>query len=235
MTPYCAHCNISLKLAGTPPEGLGKLVTGQLICTDCYDQVMAKNPQIVVNNLSLFAARTLIASPPPGVAPDTDYLFRQLDSEVLDKMHQPGEQLFAMVAGFNTGGFGILAATNQRLFFIRKGSKDTLIKDLGVHQPNSLKYEVGSMFATISIVSGDSVVKITNVDNDQARAFCSKAATRLQASQKSAAVAVPPTLIIQAPQPIDLATQIERLAALKERGLLTQEEFEAQKRRLLGS
>jgi hypothetical protein len=232
MIPYCAQCNTSLKLAGTPPNGLGKLATGQLICTDCYDQALAKNPQAVINNLSLFAVRALILGTPPGVAPDTDYLFKQLDQEVLDKMHQPDEQLFAMVSGYNTGGFGILAATNQRLFFIRKGSKDTLIKDLGVHQPDSLKYEAGGMFATISIVSGDSVVKITNVDNELARAFCSKAKARLQASQKSPAV--PPTLIIQAPQPIDLATQIERLAALKERGLLTQEEFEMQKKRLLG-
>jgi uncharacterized membrane protein YdbT with pleckstrin-like domain len=34
--------------------------------------------------------------------------------------------------------------------------------------------------------------------------------------------------------PVDVATQLERLAALRDRGVLTDDEFEVQKRRLLG-
>ena len=45
----------------------------------------------------------------------------------------------------------------------------------------------------------------------------------------------PPPAAAPAPPPADLVTQLKELAALKDQGILTQEEFDVQKARILGS
>ncbi|HSO52472.1 MAG TPA: SHOCT domain-containing protein [Actinomycetes bacterium] len=47
--------------------------------------------------------------------------------------------------------------------------------------------------------------------------------------------AQPPPPVAAPPPPADLVTQLRELAELKDQGILTQQEFDAQKARLLGS
>lgn len=47
--------------------------------------------------------------------------------------------------------------------------------------------------------------------------------------------AQPPPMLEPPPPPADLVTQLRELADLKDQGILTQQEFDAQKARLLGS
>jgi hypothetical protein len=53
--------------------------------------------------------------------------------------------------------------------------------------------------------------------------------------QQAAPAAPPPDQYYEAPaQQVDVITQLERLGALKQQGLLTDAEFEAEKKKLLG-
>jgi hypothetical protein len=58
----------------------------------------------------------------------------------------------------------------------------------------------------------------------------SQAAAQQQAAQAAQAAAPPPA----APAELDDVAQIQKYAALKGQGLLTEEEFEAKKRQILG-
>ncbi len=76
--------------------------------------------------------------------------------------------------------------------------------------------------------------------NAQAYASAMNAATAQQPPQQSAPpppqeqYAPPAPEYVQAPQD-DVITQLERLGALKAQGILTEEEFQVQKAKLLGS
>jgi hypothetical protein len=56
-----------------------------------------------------------------------------------------------------------------------------------------------------------------------------------QAWEQQQAAPPPPLAPPPAPPPADLVTQLRELAELKDQGILTQQEFDTQKARLLGS
>jgi len=68
--------------------------------------------------------------------------------------------------------------------------------------------------------------------NKDAQAYAQAEATYVQTAQQ-AAPPPPPEAAAPAPAQEDVITQIERLGALKAQGLLTEEEFAAQKAKLL--
>ncbi len=78
--------------------------------------------------------------------------------------------------------------------------------------------------ARVAVVSGTATAVSNNVSRRQAEKWSAQ-------DQQAAA---------QAPQPIaaggdDTVEQLQKLAALKEQGILTQEEFDSQKAKILGS
>ncbi len=64
-----------------------------------------------------------------------------------------------------------------------------------------------------------------------ARRTSRRTSRRMAASQPEPQAAPPPAA---APAPQDDMTQIQQLATMKDQGLLTQEEFEAKKKQILG-
>jgi membrane protease subunit (stomatin/prohibitin family) len=61
-----------------------------------------------------------------------------------------------------------------------------------------------------------------------------KSAQRSQAAAQQEAPAAPQQAPAAAPPELDDAAQIQKYAELKEQGLITQEEFEAKKKQILG-
>ena len=87
---------------------------------------------------------------------------------------------------------------------------------------------VGTMART-AVVAGTATAVSGGVSRrQQARAQESADA---QAREQQQAAPPPP----MAPPPADLVTQLRELAELKDQGILTQQEFDVQKARLLGS
>jgi hypothetical protein len=83
--------------------------------------------------------------------------------------------------------------------------------------------------ARVAVVSGTATAVSNRVSRRQANRWSG------QEEQQYAEQAPPPAAVPAAPSEDDAIAQIEKLGALKEKGLLTDEEFTAQKAKLLGS
>jgi len=79
-----------------------------------------------------------------------------------------------------------------------------------------------------AVVAGTATAVSNRVSRRQANRWSS------QEEQQYAEQAPPPAAAPAAPSEDDAIAQIEKLGALKEKGLLTEEEFTAQKSKLLG-
>jgi hypothetical protein len=138
------------------------------------------------------------------------------------------EEMFALVRGIYNNGRGILVATNKRLIFVDKGFISGLkVEDFGLDKISSIQYETGIVFASIKIMASGNTAKIEYVDKGAARIFCEKVRTKLSETKSNAA----PVTIVQSQ--LDVADQLSKLAKLKDQGILTQDEFDAQKKKLL--
>jgi hypothetical protein len=82
--------------------------------------------------------------------------------------------------------------------------------------------------ARVAVVSGTATAVSNRVSRRQANRWSG------QEEQQYAEQAPPPAAAPAAPSEDDAIAQIEKLGALKEKGLLTEEEFSAQKAKLLG-
>ena len=71
-------------------------------------------------------------------------------------------------------------------------------------------------------------------DPNAFRAEMMQRGTEMQQQAMAAMQAAKPSAQVRGPRPNDPVDRLERLAALKDRGLITDDEFEQQKRRILG-
>lgn len=88
----------------------------------------------------------------------------------------------------------------------------------------SIQYETGLLLGEIKIHTSGNIAKIDNVEKANARAFAEFVRNKLSQPKETT------TVINNQPNVLD---QLEKLAKLKEKGILTQEEFEIQKKKLL--
>lgn len=89
---------------------------------------------------------------------------------------------------------------------------------------------IGTMARTAVVAGTATAVSGGVARRQQARAQESAEAEAWREQQ-----AQPPPPVAAPPLPADLVTQLRELAELKDQGILTQQEFDAQKARLLGS
>ena len=141
---------------------------------------------------------------------------------------------------------GILVATDKRLIFVNKGMVGgrLRVEDFPYDKIASIQYDTGKILgdyhwsdmdrkAKITIFASGNKAEIEQVHKKQVRDFCEY--VRARTTPASAPVSAP----AQPASPAvargdDVIEQLERLARLRQEGVLTQEEFDAQKRRLLG-
>lgn len=153
---------------------------------------------------------------------------RKLEVDELPRILSADETIIAYAAGTYNGGTGLLIATERRLLFVEKGVFSGLkTEDFGLDKVTSIQCDTGFMSAELKIMASGNVARITKVDNVLARTFSD--VVRAKLSEPKAATS---TTVIQ--QPVDVADQLLKLSQLKDQGILTQEEFDGEKKRLLG-
>lgn len=236
----CGNCSTELKFANTPVLGAGKLASGETLCLDCFRKILQLDRTANTKKFTLDEVKAKLSS----VQLTTDRIQGQLEKIGLTKSSAlfgrkeiaelpaiipEGEEIFGLVQGVYNGGQGILVATDRRLLFVDKGLLYGLkVEDFGLDKVTSIQIETGLIFADIKIMASGNIAKITNVEKTGGRAFCEKVRAKLSEPKASAA----PVTVVH--QQVDVADQLGKLAALKDQGILTQEEFDAQKKKLLG-
>jgi hypothetical protein len=135
------------------------------------------------------------------------------------------EDILDLVQGSHNNGTGVLAATQERLLFVDKGMLYGLkVEDFPLDKVSSIQYGTGLLLGSITIFASGNKAEIKNVDKGFARRFAEGVRERMAAAKAKPAHAA-------AASSID---ELERLAALREKGHVTEEEFNLRKRQLLG-
>lgn len=119
----------------------------------------------------------------------------------------------------------ILVATDRRLIFIDKEFMYGLkVEDFSYDKISSIQYETALLLGSIDIHVSDDVVAIDGVGKYEAELFCEKVRDFMSR----------PKEYFQNPSQSGTLIQLEQLGKLRESGVLSEEEFTEQKRKLLG-
>ena len=151
------------------------------------------------------------------------------------------EQVRGALQGLYGGGQGLLVATDRRLVFVDKKLIGNRVKveDFPYDSISSIQYELKMLFATVTIFASGNKAEIEQVmPKALARSFCEAVRALIsggdyrQLADRDGASVQPESK----PSSVDqMADALERLADLRDRGLLSDEEFAEQKQRLLST
>lgn len=156
------------------------------------------------------------------------YFLGRKEVKELPNIIQDNERIEYLIQGLYNDGHGVLVCTNTRLIFIDKGLLYGLkVEDFPIDKIGSVSYEVGLMWGKFIITSSGNDAVIKQVDKHQIKKFAEHVTKRLNDKSSN-------TISNQSSQD-DLVSKLERLAALKEKGILTDEEFAEQKAKILNS
>lgn len=133
-----------------------------------------------------------------------------------------------MVQGQYNTGIGILVATNKRLLFVDKGLIYGLhVEDFPYDKITSIQYKTGLLYGEIKIFASGNKADIGGIIKKQTRDFAEYVRARISGIKEHASI---PENQLSSD---DVITQLERLAKLKEQGILSDEEFLSQKNKIL--
>ena len=154
----------------------------------------------------------------------------------LPKILWDDEQVLDLVQGFYNNGTGILVATQKRLLFVDKGLLGGLkVEDFPLDKISSLQYSTGIVLGEITVFTSGNKAMIKRVEKRQARSFAEGVRARIEGRSHSATVnTLPVSSQATAPVPASASDELAKLGALKIQGLLSEEEFTAAKKKLLG-
>ena len=142
------------------------------------------------------------------------------------------ETILALTSGMMDGNTWLIVCTEKRVVFLDKGMIYGLKqRETPLERINSIEQTTGMIFGSIGIWDGASHMEIRRVMKKTVRPFVEAvnrardALKRAEGRNRSSA----------GTSGADLASQLERLADLRDRGILTDEEFQTQKSKLLGA
>lgn len=238
----CPSCNleISSKNANThlPLFNLGKLSDGKRLCAKCFTTLNKRNSTLATNtkkytyeqideilksdaNKKNSVEEQLLSI---GINSKSTFWGRK-ELKELPNILSENEKIKGMIIGTYNGGSGILVATDYRLIFIDKGFLYGLkTEDFGYDKITSVQFESGIINSTVKIMASGNEAKIEYVEKSSGRDFADLV-RRILAQPKNNTVTIE--------DKPDIISQIEKLAKLKENGILSEEEFNEQKKKLL--
>jgi hypothetical protein len=141
----------------------------------------------------------------------------------LPKILRDGETIkFAAIGTFGKGGNGLCVTTSERVLFVFVGSLSGLsVEEFPLNAITST--QVNSSWLTSDLI-------ITAAGNTTKFMITEKSITQ---NLRNAIVNAQAEFAKPKAEAIDIVSQLEKLAALKEKGILTDEEFQEQKKKLL--
>ena len=241
----CALCSKELKFLNTPTFGSGKLSDGGTVCMKCYQSINKADPGIAfklkkyslsdIQNLlqqkvnsegELISKLEEIKNEIKNLKVDNiSTFFGRKEINELPNILASEEKIDNIIQGTYNKGQGILVSTNRRLIFVDKGLVFGLkVEDFPLDKITSIQYETGLIFGTVKIHTSGNIAVIENVEKSSARKFAEFVRDKL--SQ-------PKVNNVQDSNKPDVFEQLEKLAKLKESGILLDEEFNEQKKKLL--
>lgn len=145
----------------------------------------------------------------------------------LPKILADNEHLLYITSGFLDGNTWLISCTDKRIIFLDKGMVFGLKqKEIPIEKINSIEHKKGLMFGEITIWDGASKIFIKNISKIGVDTMIKCINGALDAIKSN-------HMPIRNNNSNDVASQLEKLFNLKVNGVLTEEEFQRQKQRVL--
>jgi len=162
-----------------------------------------------------------------------DYqLFTKKELNYLPEVLQEGEEILAFTSGFMEEDTWLIVLTDKRIIFLNKGMifglKQMVIP---LDRINSVSGETGLVFGKIYIEDGAKERVIKNVMKHTVKPFTNMVMDAIENYKKKFSNDVSNTQLEQKQDPYE---QLEKLASLKDKGIITEEEFNKAKKNILG-
>jgi hypothetical protein len=236
----CVICETKLGFLNRPTFGQGKLTDGNEICYNCFIKYGSSSTNF--KKMSSETVKEFIASK-DVINDDNNNRLIEIKSQIqnlkldnisnflarkeineLPKILADNEFIDHIVQGTYNGGQGILVSTNRRLIFIDKGFLYGLkVEDFPLDKISSIQYETGLLLGNIKIHTSGNFAKIENIEKVSARIFSEFVRNKLSQPKESTSQILQPNIL----------DQLEKLAKLKENGIISEEEFNENKKKLL--
>ncbi|WP_204230881.1 PH domain-containing protein [Aeromonas salmonicida] len=160
-----------------------------------------------------------------------DLFFTKKELDHLPEIILDGERVISFTSGMMDGNTWLITLTDKRIIFLDKGMLYGLKQAvIDLNKVNAVSGETGLILGSISIQDGAATRTIKNVQKKTVVNFTNKVRDALEARKLPQSPHPTPT---NSAETIDIIFQLERLAALKDNGILSQDEFEQQKRKLI--
>lgn len=234
----CPICDTKLTIANKPMFKTGLLANGETICHPCKvrtinNGIEGKLTQYTPNDLiEMFSSeneridiinKQIENSKTPNA---TNWLGKKEVKE-LPNIIQSNEVIKCLIQGIYNKGNGLLVLTDKRLIFIDKGFVNLKTEDFPLKRISSIQFESGILYAKIKIHTSSNIAEIENVDKVQGKEFVNFVKSQIEESENNGNK----SKVIQ--QQPDILLQIEKLSELKDKGILTEDEFNDKKAKLL--
>jgi hypothetical protein len=145
----------------------------------------------------------------------------------LDEHLWPDEHVGEMTTGYYGGGTGLIVLTDRRLFFLKDGWVNKTHEDFPLEKVSSVAFSSGLLLGKITVFASGNKAEIENVEKKDGKRIVDNMRARLSAAMVPAPQAAPAA---QASSPIE---QLKELGALREAGVVSDQEFAAKKVELL--
>lgn len=154
-------------------------------------------------------------------------IFGRREIKALPDILWDNENIENIVQGFYKSGNGILVATDRRLVFVSKGMIYGLdVEDFPYEKITSVQYKTGLLMGRITIFASGNKADISNIEKKSAKNFGDYIQAKLNRKDEVKSIS-------STTGNINPVAELEKLAALKHQGLLSDDEFSEMKRRIL--
>ena len=142
-----------------------------------------------------------------------------------------GETLEYLMSGFMNGNTWLIVCTNKRILFLDKGLIFGCKQlEIPLDKVNSVETSKGLLLGSIKIWDGASAMKIDNVQKFALQPFVTAVNNAREALKNNNQQ----IKVEKNNDTNDYIKELEKLAELKEKGIITEEEFLSKKKQLLG-
>jgi hypothetical protein len=145
----------------------------------------------------------------------------------ISAMLHPGEYLLDVLQGQYGNQTGVLLRSTARVLFFAKGIVSTKVEEFALDKITSVQYSTGLMLGDVTIFASGNKAEIKATVKAHTKPFVDGLRGQLEEIKTR-------SMASNVPSPNSMMAELEKLASLKERGLLSDEEFAAGKRKILG-
>lgn len=161
-----------------------------------------------------------------------DQFFTKKELNYLPEILKDGEQVLAFTSGLMDGTTWLLVLTDKRIIFLDKGMIYGLKQEtMNLSVIQSIGCTTGIFFGTINITHGGKSVKIENVWKKTVKVFTNMIQEQMDIINNSNVKSN--ITNNEEHKEEDKYDKIEKLYKLKEKGIITEEEFNKEKEKIL--